>query len=128
MFTGSILIKRKSKLKNVSSCIEYMILESFLRAERVWSLIFKIYIIRQTQENSTFVLIFLIISAFKLFVTNIYNSYHLSNLVKYKHKALSTITILINLLNQTSYVLLQTSILLCLRSRLLIFVQIFILS
>ena len=128
MFTGSILIKRKSKLKNVSSCIEFMILESFLRAERVWSLIFKIYIIRQTQENSTFVLIFLIISTFKLFVTNIYNSYHLSNLVKYKHKTLSTITILINLLNQTSYVLLQTSILLCLRSRLLIFVQIFILS
>ena len=76
MFTGGLYLRKKATLKlDLYSSQRYLILESLVRAEQVWSLVFKIYMIKKTADSGTLVIVFLCFSVIKLALLNFYYSY-----------------------------------------------------
>lgn len=104
MFTGGLYLNNKELLKeDIYLSQTYLIFESLIRAERVYDLILKIYILNEISYNLT--LVFLCISVIKLCIKNLIYSFVLNKVTIDKSWIFGLNVYLINFMIQASFVL-----------------------
>ena len=118
MFTGLILLKSPKVLKeDLQEGQRYLMLKALERSEQVWSFVYKIYVLKKTENSGTIVLIFLSLSAIKLVILNMYSSYILSKTTQEKHWGHDAGIFTINLISQWSFILFIVAIILLVNSK-----------